>query len=142
VRLPGEELPALAYAMRARKALQHPGRIALRVDRDRVHEQVTADALFEQILHPHEIGRDKRAGKLAARVHHVDRDELVLDEVVVEAHALALVCDQGNIGEMVVPDQRAGRAGDADAGLPAAHAEPRSSGQVAHGLLLTVSCWY
>src|SRR5205823_14977034 len=51
VRLPGQELPALAYAMRARKALQHPRRIALRVDRDRVHEQVTADALFEQVLH-------------------------------------------------------------------------------------------
>src|SRR5882762_6330004 len=98
LRLSGEELPALARPESLDVAAQHLGRIVLRVERDRIHGQIPPDTIAKHLLNAHEVGCSERTGRLAARVHHVDGHELVLDEIVVEADLLAFVSDEYDIG--------------------------------------------
>ena len=72
---------------------------------ERVHEDVAPDAVFEELLHAHQVRRGERtAPVLALRVHEVDSDDPVLDQVVVKAHPPALVRGQHEVREITVTD--------------------------------------
>src|SRR5882672_9260178 len=51
--LPGKEFPARAHPESLDVGVQHLGRVALRVDADRIHEQIPPDAIAKHLLHTH-----------------------------------------------------------------------------------------
>jgi hypothetical protein len=81
--------------------------IFLRLQCDRVHKELPADLVTEQLLDFRQVGRDHRADFVALRVKEVEADDLVLDQVIVEADFIALVRDQGDIRQMEFLDSPA-----------------------------------
>jgi hypothetical protein len=69
------------------------------VDADRVEEDVLAHARAEQALQLREPRGLERAFVGAARVDDVERDRFALQQVVVEAHRLAVLVTSGTFGE-------------------------------------------
>src|ERR1700733_11590968 len=53
--------------------------VFFRLKRDRVHEDIPADLIAENLLHFRQIGRDQRADFIALGVEEVDRDDLAFD---------------------------------------------------------------
>src|SRR5260221_1081098 len=111
-----EECPAWLHAKGLGVALEDRGRIELRLQRNRVHEDVAADPLAEEPLHFDEVGGHPWADFAATGVHEIDDDKLARDEVVVEPHGLVLVRSQSDVGEIAHPwaGGRAARAPKAE----------------------------
>src|SRR5207253_1845942 len=76
--LAGEEQPARPHAVQRRVLLERLGGVFLGLQRDRVEEDVAADPVAEQLLHPHQVGGHRHADPLTPRVHEVDHHLLVL----------------------------------------------------------------
>src|SRR5262245_45894593 len=91
LRLSGHEGPSGAGAERPGILLEPLGRIVLRVDRHRNHEDVAAHEVAELLLDLRHAGGRQRADVAAAGVDEADDDDLALDQVVVEPHRLAVL---------------------------------------------------
>jgi len=105
--LPGEKQPSRPHAVGGGICLQSFGRVMLRIQRDRVHDDIPPDAVSKQFLHAHEVGRREWTHDLAARVEDIQGHDLVFDEVVIEADLLAFVSGENEIGEVAFPDRLA-----------------------------------
>ncbi len=97
----GEEQPAGPDIERLGIGLQFLRRIGLGLEADRVHEDVAADTVAEQFLYVREILRHPGADVAAIREHEIDQDDLVLHQIVIEAHGFPLVRPKLGIGEPV-----------------------------------------
>jgi hypothetical protein len=87
----GQELPARQLgAVHLREGVERLGAVLLRLDGDRVHEGVVADATLEPLLNPLQVRGHGGADALAVGVHHVDDGDLAAHQVVVEAELPAL----------------------------------------------------
>src|SRR5712691_9637986 len=98
--LAGEEQPTRPGVELRCVRLEHLGRVVLRIDADRIEEDVLADAVAEDPLHLRELRRLERAAGAAVRVDEVDDDCLVLEQVVVETNNLSVLRGQGNVGKV------------------------------------------
>ena len=67
------------------------GRVALRIDRKRQHQDISAYVLRQLVLHLMQIRQRHRARLFALRIHQVHQDRASADQVVIEAHALVFV---------------------------------------------------
>ena len=98
----GQERPARADVVRPRVACEHHRRVLIGRERDGVEEDVPADPIAEELLDLDEVrGGDGARAIGAGRVHEIDDDLAVFDQVLVEADRLAVVGDQGHVREMV-----------------------------------------
>jgi hypothetical protein len=61
-----------------------------RVNRNGVEEDIFANPVPHDILHPDQLGRFQRTGIRTARIDEIDGDNFVLDQVVKEADRFAL----------------------------------------------------
>src|SRR4029079_8894200 len=77
--------------------------VLLGLDGDRVEVDLLSRAFGEELPRLHQVGGDPRADALAVGVHQVEHDDLVLQEVLVEADLLALVRGQHDVGEGAPP---------------------------------------
>src|SRR4051812_12825811 len=95
-----QEGPAGAYRVALGVVAQHLWRVLDGIKRERVHENVAAYPIAEQLLHPQQVRRDRNTDPAASRVHEVEKDDLVLDEVLVQADRLSLVRDEPQVREV------------------------------------------
>src|SRR6185436_14856236 len=77
--------------------LEDGRRVVLRIDRQRDDEDIAADAIAEQVLHPRQVRGGPRTRAGAAGEREVDQDLLAFHQVVVEAHRPAVVCLQRQV---------------------------------------------
>src|SRR5262249_19101692 len=105
VRLTREEVPAWAHALGLRERAQNLGRVVLGIERDREKRDVPADAFSERFLDFEQIQRRHRTGDPTTREHEVDRDDLALDEVVVETDRPALVGREVDVEQVLIADR-------------------------------------
>jgi len=68
----------------------------------------TANLIAEQLLHPGQIGGNQRANFVAMGEEEVECYHLVLHQVIVEKHPLALMGDQGNVRQVLLLDAPSG----------------------------------
>ncbi|MNY23550.1 hypothetical protein D3C86_1572220 [compost metagenome] len=73
----------------------------MRVDADRIQEHVGADAITQDLLHLAQARGFQRAGVGAGSEDEVDHHHLVFDHVVEKMQGLAVLVDQGGVGEIV-----------------------------------------
>src|SRR5437870_3232629 len=90
----GEKQPAGPDVELLGVSLQRLGRITLGIDRDRVEEDVLANAVAEKLLHLNEPCRLERALVLAAGVDEVDRYLPALEQIVVETKGRPVLGNQ------------------------------------------------
>src|SRR5207302_1322765 len=102
--LTSQKKPTRTHMKLFRVGFERPGRVLLRLDSDRVEEDVAPKAVAEKLLHLHQIRRDVRADPLALRVHKTDDHNLVADQVVEEAHPFAFVRREDDVGEITRAD--------------------------------------
>src|SRR5260370_12075689 len=107
--LSGQEKPSRPGMKLFGKALEHGWTVVLRVDRERVHKNIPAHSIAEELLHLHQMRRCQGASIRAARVHEVDGYNLVLEQIVVEVHLLPCVRRQRHVGKMQLSKLLAGR---------------------------------
>ncbi|MCY1536726.1 hypothetical protein D9M68_721960 [compost metagenome] len=107
---PGQEQPALLCAISVGVGLERRWRIQFRLQGDRVHENIAAQALTEQSLQLAQVGGHGRAVARAVDVHHVDGDHFAAYQVIVEAHLAPVLGLQQHVGE-----RRVGRLADSEA---------------------------
>src|SRR6185503_3966374 len=69
-------------------------RVLFGFERDRVHENVAADPVPEDLLNLNEVCGDSGTNPLALRIHKIDDHDLVLDQIIVESDLLAFVSSQ------------------------------------------------
>ena len=60
-------------------------------ERERIHEDIFADAITQHLLYADEISGDRRTNTFTLRVEHVEDHELVFDHVVVELQLASFV---------------------------------------------------
>ena len=82
------------------------GRIVVRINGDRVKENIRAQTIPQDCLHPHELCRFQWANVRAVGVDKVDRHDFIFDQVIAEVNRLAVVGYQRNIGEIVRTPRR------------------------------------
>ncbi|MCY1416278.1 hypothetical protein D9M71_317820 [compost metagenome] len=97
----GEELPAGGDVEFFHVVLEHFGCVGFRVDADRIEEHISADTLTENLLHLAQARGFQRAGVCAGGEDEIDRHHFVFDHVVEKMHGLAVLVDQGGVGEIV-----------------------------------------
>ena len=100
LRPPGEEGPAGPDVEGPHIFLERRRRVVLRIERDRVEMHVAPHPRPDQLLHPAQGGGVERADVGAFGVDEVDRDDLALDHVIVEADLLAVLRDQVDVREI------------------------------------------
>lgn len=101
----GQELPAGADVEALRIFGQDLRRIHLGIDRDGIEVHVLADTVLEQVVHLGDACRLQRTGIRTAGVDEVDQHDLALQQVVEEAHVLALMRREFDVREVVsAPD--------------------------------------
>src|SRR5215510_12400775 len=83
--------------------------ILLRLEGDRIKEDVATNPVPKQLLNLDEVRRDHRTNPFTVRVHEVDNHDLVFDQVIIEPDLLAFVRGQNDIGEIALPDYLARR---------------------------------
>src|SRR5215471_2008727 len=88
---PGQEQPTRLYLEALGILAKFFGCIVLGVDADRIHEDIPSDALSEGLLHLHQGRGREWAATFALRIHEIDQDRLVLDQVVVEPDLLVFM---------------------------------------------------
>src|SRR6266700_3240659 len=108
VLLAGEEQPPGPDVELLGVSLQRLGRITLGIDRDRVEEDVLANAVAEKLLHLNQPCRLERALVLATGVDEVDRYLLALEQIVVETNGRPVLRGQRNVREIVSAPGTAG----------------------------------
>src|SRR5713101_5980256 len=107
--LSGQEKPSRPGMKLFGKALEHGWSVVLGVDRERVHKNIPAHSIAEELLHLHQMRRCQRASIRAARVHEVDGYNLVPEQIVVEVNLLPCVRRQRYVGKMQLSKLLAGR---------------------------------
>src|SRR2546427_3061937 len=126
VLLAGEKQPAGSDMELLGIGLQRLGRITLGIDRDRVEEDVLANAVAEKLLHLDQPCRLQRALVLATGVDEIDRHFLALEQIVVETKGRPVLRGQRNVWE-IVRTPGAGGAGRPDRHKGRDTDEPRRS---------------
>jgi len=81
--------------------------IFFRLQRDRVHEDIPADLIAENLLYFRQIGRDQRTDFVALSVEEIEGDDLALDQVIVEIDLFALMRDQGDVRKILLLNSNA-----------------------------------
>src|SRR5579864_9773009 len=99
-RLAGQESPARLGLVHLVVVLEHVYGVLFRFQRDRVHEKVLVEISSEQLLQLGQIGHDQGTDFVTLGIKEVQRNDLALDQVIIEPHLLALLGDQGDIGQM------------------------------------------
>src|SRR5947199_268785 len=90
------------HAESTRVAREDRGGVLVGRKRDRVEEDVSPEPIPEELLDLDEVrGGDRARAVRAVRVHEIDDDLPIFDQVVVEANLLALVGDELHVREMV-----------------------------------------
>src|SRR6266849_4113897 len=92
-----------------RKSLEVLGSVLLRAQAYRVKEDVVTDAVMQYLLYLGQMARNERAGVPATREHELDNHFLILDQIVVKMHLLAVLGDELYVGEMRPSDELARR---------------------------------
>ncbi len=94
-----QECPARFDFMHVHIMLQFLGRVFFGFESDRIHEDVSPDAVSQKFLHSLEILSDGHADPFTLGIHEVDDDDLVFDQIVVEANLLAFVRSELEVGK-------------------------------------------
>src|SRR5207248_3866528 len=104
------ELPAWPHMMHLCVLLQNIGCIVRGIESESVHENLVSGALPEQPLHTHQVLCRSGADAAARGIHEIDEYDLVLDQIVIEAHLLVLLRGQQEVGKVALADDLAGRS--------------------------------
>ena len=106
LRLAGQEQPAGTGPKRVRILLEPLRRIGLRIDADRIEEDVATHAVAQLLLQLGQPGRRQRTDILAGGEEKADDEDLVLDQIVIELQRLPVLGNDFGAGEVVLAPAR------------------------------------